>query len=249
MRPVASWIRGLLVPTKYFIEENFSGPERISADFANRLNILFREQFPTKWSELLIFLFCDKDRIINFIAFCLQNIATTQDANELEMILADGGSAWTVTNTFPEPHEYQYGDFDLTSRVPSVVESASQSALDENGLLKEAWVACYSKNPDYEKAVSKCVDFLEGMFKKHYFPKIVKPNLTLFVNDFEQNPSVLNFKGSSLLNPTSAMTILAKTFVSVRGQHTSGQGRIPTKEEAEFVLHYTIFCWNMHARP
>ena len=111
--------------------------------------------------------------------------------------------------------------------------------------MREAWLACYSRNPDYEKTVSKATDALETLYKTKYFPTDTKPNLAKFLNDFAQNPGQLRFKGDSLVIPKNQLAELSRAFVPIRGHHTSGTGRSPTKEEAEFVLHYAIFIWNI----
>jgi len=44
------------------------------------------------------------------------------------------------------------------------------------------------------------------------------------------------------------LTSLLKEASNNRGQHTKGKGRIPTKNEAEFVLNTTILVWNLHQK-
>jgi hypothetical protein len=111
-------------------------------------------------------------------------------------------------------------------------------------MLRDAWSACYARNPDYDKVVSKCCDILEGLWKK-YFPDDPKPQVKKFVHALRQNPTLLTYPGSSVVQPSSLLTDIAERFSDIRGQHTKGTGKSALKEDAEFVLHYTIFVWNL----
>ncbi len=139
---------------------------------------------------------------------------------------------------------FDKGNADLVERVPTIIREASESAINGEVQLREAWASCYSVNPDYEKTVSKCCDVLEKIWRDKYFPKDPTPNIAKFVASFKTDASKLSYKGSSIADPKNLLTNLAEKFSSIRGQHTAGTGRAPTKEEAEFVLHYSIFVWN-----
>jgi hypothetical protein len=164
----------------------------------------------------------------------------------MEYVLATGGSAFAVMMSPGDLQNYQTGIADIVERVPEVVREGSKEVLDTNTLIREAWHSCYSRNPDYAKTVSKCVDALEGLFKDKYFPKDQQPSLGRFLNDFLTTPTRLSFQGDMLLDPKSMLTELAQQFTPIRGHHTSGTGRVPTKEAAVFVLHYSIFVFQIH---
>jgi hypothetical protein len=237
------WIKSVLMFNSVWHQDY--GSEWVDPTFVNELNLLFRETFPNNTDSFIYFIFQDTDRTTNILGLCLQNYATKQYALDLEKILSVGGSAFSVMIE-PISNNYQTGIANLVQRVPMVVLDASEEALNSESLLKEAWIACYSKNPNYEKTVTRSVDVLEGLLRDKYFPKDLKPVLTRFVKDLSSNHVLLSYKGDTLINPKSAVTDLAKEFITVRGQHTKGTGRIPTKEEAEFILHYVIFVWNLH---
>lgn len=242
--PVATWIKRVL--RNAGIWENRTH-QAIDANFLSELDLHFREgvSFPRDHNEFLSFVLGNSDRTINIIALCLQNYAGPVEAYDMEHILAIGGSAYAVMITSPNYQLDTQGVADIVARVPEIVVESSKDVIDNNSLIKEAWHSCYSRNPDYEKTVSKCTDALEGLFKNKYFPKDPKPALGKFVNDFSINPSKLSFHGDTLINPKSNLTDLAKEFIPIRGHHTSGTGRTPTKEEAVFVLHYTIFAFQL----
>ncbi len=245
--PVMTWTEKVLRDANVWRDASY---QAISREFLNSLDLLFREPeaFPREESSFLPFVMRDSERTINIIALCLQNYARPSAAQKMEEILSVGGSAYAVMFNMSDPQEYNIGVADIVERVPEVVKEASQEVLDNNSLIKEAWHSCYSRNPDYAKTVNKCVDALEGLFKKAYFPNDTKPTLGKFVKDFKNDPSKLSFKGDSILNPKNLLTDLAQEFIIIRGHHTSGTGKQPTKEEAVFVLHYSIFVLQIHGK-
>lgn len=218
----------------------------IKSQFLNELQVNFREKFPHYWSEALPYIFENPGRTANILALCLQNFADQDDADELEQILSKGGSAYEVMKTDKDASEYDRGPYDLMERVSPTVKKQAEVILNEDELMREAWNYCYSRNPDYEKVVSRSCDFLENFLGEIYFPKDKKPQLKKFVHTFEKRPSMLNYKGSSIVDPKNNLTDLLRNASDIRGQHTRGKGRKPTKEEAEFVLHTTIYIWNLH---
>ena len=243
--PIATWIQSVLRNASIWSGASYRA---ISSEFLNDLDLLLREPvpFPRDHREFLSFVMSDSDRIINVVALCLQNYARPPEAFNMERILSTGGSAYAVMLNAGELQSYDRGVADIVERVPEAVREGSKEVLDANSLIREAWHSCYSRNPDYAKTVGKCVDALEGVFKVNYFPKDPRPTLGKFLNDFAANPTKLSFQGDTLLNPKSILTEMAQQFTPIRGHHTSGTGRVPSKEEAVFVLHYTIFVLQIH---
>lgn len=238
--PLKDWIKDVL----WDVEARSS--EMMEDWFVSKVSIVFRETFPRlSVGNFLNFVFNDDERVVNFLAFLLQNFAREEQASSLEEILADGGSAFAVMLTTQKASLEHQGIADLVERVSRVTLKAAQPSLDRESLLSEAWSACYSLNPDYDKVVTRCVDFLEGKLKDTCFPKAEKTNLKNFIKNIAQNPPTLVFKGDNLVSPRSLITDVATEFQSVRGQHTRGTGRSATKEEAELVLHYSIFLDNI----
>src|SRR3989338_1364464 len=246
--PIAEWIQELLLEAQAWKYKNgIYGGTEMESRFLNELNVHFREHFPRELSGFINFIFESEDRLTNVIALCLQNFATTSWASKLERILAVGGSAYKVTLTSAYPNTYDRGVADLTERIPEVVQQAVDKVIETEVLIRDAWLSCYSRNPDYAKAVGKCVDALEGLLQSRYFPADKKPSLGKFIQNLKTKPDRLSFKGDNLLKQKDQITNLAEQFIPIRGHHTSGgDGRNPTKDEAEFVLHYTIFLFSIH---
>jgi hypothetical protein len=250
--PLDTWLWNVLKSANVAKVSNgyYSTGDRryLTTEFINRSQIFLREVIPQHWNEFVNYVFSNEDRTANIIALCLQNFANANDAVRLEIILSQGGSGYEVTTTDKGASEYAKGVYDLIERVSPIVKDQSEKALSENEVLSQAWTFCYSRNPDYEKVVSRSCDFLEGYLGKIYFPKDGKPQLKKFVHAFEQTPAVLRYKGDTIVDPKSNLTSLLKEASNIRGQHTRGKGRVPTKQEAEFVLHTTIYIWNLHQK-
>jgi len=223
-----------------------SGITDLKRSFVNRLNTLFRQTFPTDLNAFMVKILYEPELTSNFLALMLQNYCSGRDAVRLEIILADGGSAFAVEKSDKTADEYETGVYDLVKRVSTEVRKQAESALSTSELIRDAWAACYSRNPDHAKTVTMCCDALEHLLRDKYEPKNMKPQLGLLVKNLRANPGKLSYKGDTLLENKFDLIALINAATSVRGSHTAGTGRNPTPDEAEYVLQATIFIWNLH---
>lgn len=245
--PIADWLYRCLQYTQAIKDDPMYNKSYLQRSFKNSLQLLFRETVPDDWNSFLAWLFKDAERLTNFLALCLQNYAQEEHARTLEVILANGGSAYAVTKTTPSAGDYDRGVYNLTMRVPEVVQAMSAHALQASDVLAEAWSACYARNPDYEKTVSRCCDFIEGFLRDRYWPSEKKTkSIAVAVKEFRSVPNLLKYKGSSFVQDPEDLINLLSGVGDIRGQHTTGKGRKPTLEEAEYILHTVIYAWNLH---
>ncbi len=235
---VAEVSSGYLTNTKRYIKESY----------VNHFQIIFREVFPQEWNQFAYFLFSDTDRLCNFLAYCLQNFADEDDAISLEYILSQGGSGYSVIKIEDNASEYKKGVYDLVERVKEIVMAQSLSAINQNKEIMEAWVKCYGRDPDYEKVVTKCQNFLEDLLKNTYLHAESKPQLGKMIGTLRNTPNKLVFKGDTVIQNKSDLLSLINNVPIFRGIHTAGTGKVPTKSEAEYVLHTTIYFWNLHQK-
>jgi hypothetical protein len=247
-RPIAQWIHDLVSDNElgYVVSSFNSNIASLKPGFVNNLNTLLRESLPADFGNFTETIFGDDELTSNFLALLLQNICKGADAVQLESILSNGGSAFAVEKVDKSAGSYDAGAYDLVKRVPEVVAAQAAQALTSNDLLKEAWNAYYSRNPDYDKTVNKCCDALEHVLRDKYEPNNRKPQLGMLLKNLQATPSKLSFKGDTLLSDKAELIDLISSATQVRGSHTAGTGRTPTSEEAEFILHCTILIWNMH---
>lgn len=216
----------------------------LKRQFRNNLQITFHETIPEEFEDFFKHIYADSDRMANYMALWLQNYTKQTQAIQLEYVLRQGSSAYQVSLVKKDANEYDTGVYDLVMRVPDEVKKSSTDAL-KNNILAEAWQLAYSRKPDDEKVVTKCCNFLEGYLGKKYFPKDPKPQLKKFVHAFQNKPASLRYLGDTIVSPKNTLTDLLVNVSDIRGQHTEGSGRTPTHEEAIFVLHATIFIWNV----
>jgi len=240
-KPLHDWMYTVLKVMGMIIEmQEIIFKIKFANNFVNEINTHFRETFPVKPDYFLDFVLENKDRTTNFLSLCLENYASYEDALILEKILSKSGSAYRVVLTSENPTRFKKGVAKLEERVPEIVRTSFGKVATTNSLLEEAWNACYSTSPNYETAVSRSVDAIEGHLQMKFFPKDLRPNISKFIKDLIAN-NKFTFKGDNLVLNKNELISIGKEFIAVRGQHQSGTGRIPTKEEAEFILHYTIF--------
>ncbi|MCY4088543.1 MAG: hypothetical protein OXF49_00160 [Candidatus Saccharibacteria bacterium] len=169
-----------------------------------------------------------------------------QEIAILNVFLKKGGLAYEVK---------KIGDFyGFHRRVPEVVERASKEALTQNPSLNKAWHFCYAKNPNPKEASQQCCNFLEGFIRDQYFPNSHEPKFGDQVKTLRENPDykkkfLANIKGSAVLQQKSETLLdLIVQFPNYRGVHTArpSRGNNPTQEQAEYILHTTIYFWNLH---
>lgn len=247
--PIANWIQAVLKDMRIYVEQSAWGPSsspaHITAAFKEILQVQLREVFPQKWGNFIEFVMNDKDRMLTIIQWCLVNCAKQATAEQLEWILSGGGSGYAVKKVKLNASEYDRGAYDLVERVPEVVKTASKQALIANDELMKAWFACYGVKPNYNEAVGACQNVLETMLRDKYLPKDAKAQLGKLIGDIKAGKQ-LSFVGSEILPEPNIMLELINTVPAYRGLHKAGTGQDATKSVAEYVLHTTIYLWNLH---
>lgn len=245
--PITRWVAGVLSGNDLIYSRGISGPvQSIKEDFADNLQITLHRVFPRPWGNFISEVFSNNRLLCNFLALLLQNYCNARDATILEVILRKGGSAYSVERTDNNSSEYDRGVYDLVKRVPEVLKLQSRKSLSENQLLLEAWNDCYKHNPSYSDVVTKCDDFIEGFLRDKYWPTEKRTkSLVLCIKEFKKNPDILSFKGSDFINDKTHLISLLGGISNIRSQHTTGTGRTPKPDEAEYILHSTIYIWSL----
>lgn len=248
--PIANWIHAVLKDMQIYVDDSAWGPAHspahITTGFKEALQVHLREVFPQRWGNFIEFVMNDKDRTLTILQWCLANYARKPDANRLEWILSNAGSGYAVKKTQPDASEYDRGVYDLVERVPEIVKKVSESALDANSELMKAWVACYGVKPNYNEVVGAAQNVLETMLRDKYLPKDAKAQLGKLIGDIKSGKK-LTFVGSEILDDPNVMLGLIDKVPGYRGLHKAGTGQDASKQIAEYVLHTTIYLWNLHA--
>jgi hypothetical protein len=66
------------------------------------------------------------------------------------------------------------------------------------------------------------------------------------IGNLRASDNKLNFKGDTVIKNKDNLLDLIDNVASFRGMHTAGKGKKPNKDEAEYILHTTIYIWNLH---
>lgn len=247
--PIANWIRSVLNDMQIYVDASGWGPSHTAAhiktSFKEALQVHLREVYPQMWGSFINFVMSDKDRTLTILQWCLAHYARQSDANRLEWILSNAGSGYAVKKTQPNASEYDRGPYDLVERVPEVVKKSSEQALNANGELMKAWVACYGVKPNYNEVVGASQNVLEAMLRDKYLPKDAKAQLGKLIVDIKSGKK-LTFVGSEILDDSNVMLNLIDKVPGYRGLHKAGTGQDASKPIAEYVLHTTIYLWNLH---
>jgi len=217
----------------------------LDAKFRRFLQREFMRNFPDDWPHFIREVVADEELLADYLSLLLRNFANGSQAKVLESLLRHVNSEFTVKATKNDAEDYDVGCFDLEYRVPRAVRTNANNALNSQ-LLLDAWHACYgTRSPDYEKCVSACADFLEGYLRDKFYPEMERTKtIPQFINDFKE-PEKIGFVGDGFVKDRMSLVSLLTGLSNARGQHTTGKGRPPTPEDAKYVLHTTIYIWNL----
>lgn len=243
---VLSWIENVLIKHQMYrpqFSRNVSDSKLVLP-----INRALRKTIRTSWSAFLVDIQEDVPTFRNVLTYLLQNVANAEEGVEVETILSDTSSAYSVD--FKE-EDVRHGALigrvtrmKLVYRVPPVVKEQALDIMRTDQLLAEAWESHYGINPDDEKTVTRCTDALAGLLRDTYFPEEKRPQLGTLLGKMRKDPERYPLPANSLYDSDKFLELM-KDFSKIRGNHKSGTGRTPTHEEASFVLHYTIMLFQL----
>ena len=123
-------------------------------------------------------------RLIDFLLADLQAdvIGNRPAADELQVLLTQGGSAWAVGERIP-------GSLGLVRRVPEGVQVAAEQSFSlgpAGQLLKQAWGNAYGLQPNASSAYRDAVRAAEAAATPVVSPKNLKGTLGTVIRDMEQ---------------------------------------------------------------
>ena len=243
--PIENWMRETLKRKKLLVQSGVYVKWFITDGFKESLHVNFRETYPRDWSPFAAYVFGDAERAITILQFCLSYLAHEKEANHLEHILRVGGSGYRVVKTNEDAGAYTEGAYDLIKRVPEALDEAAKPALDQNQQLMEAWRSCYGVEPNYGNVVQQCQNVLEEVLRDDYLPNDKAPQLGKLIGDIEAG-KIMAFKGCDVPEDPNILLKLIDKIPGYRGMHTAGTGKDPSKDQAEYILHTTIYFWGLH---
>lgn len=230
------------------------GLGQVLDDFIHPLNRSLRKNIPSNDTQFWANISSNVILFRNVLSFMLQNVADINDARELEKILIEGSSAYSVEfikgnevrgiRTSKGETIFEHVSAKLTYRVAPIVKKQADETIRNERLLGQAWEFYYGLESDDEKTVVRSTDALSGLLRDQFFPDEKRPVLGTILNKISEDPSKYPFPANSIYE-TKDLIKLMKQFSKIRGNHQKGTGRMPTHEEAGFVLHLTITIFQL----
>jgi hypothetical protein len=160
-------------------------------------------------------------------------------AESLDEILALGGSHWRVNTDHLEAR--------VDDAVREAVEQARNASKGTSASthLRDAWAACYGRNPVPGKAYSEAIKAVESASAPVVSPKNSKATLGTILGDLRANPGLWQFA----IAPGSISPVIDAMSTLWDGQTDRHGGVLPTApiapmaEEAALLLAATLVHW------
>ena len=141
-----------------------------------RLQAAFGMLLPNHVSDL------EAEQALDVIDYLLaEGDVDSKDCEELEQLLAEGGSAWRAT-----PHGLQ-------KRVDDTLQRTVASVINARGrpgqYLEDAWQKAWGRRPDASGAYRAAVQAVEAVYQPIVSPKNKLTTLGRIISDIEKKPS------------------------------------------------------------
>ena len=217
----------------------------INSTFKRDLEFRIRRIVPNQVGSFINSWTSNPGGTCDLLTLMLQNYASDVQVTELVDLLRVNSSAYTAEPTGRGSVD-ELGGYVLVRRVPEAVRQQAEIVLSASDLMRNAWNACYKMPPDYIEAVRLANDFMEGLLRDKFWSGRTRPyTVGQVVDKFEQDDSMLHFKAESFLTDKTKVIALLKGIANIRGEHTTGDGRNPTADEAEFIVQTSIYLYTL----
>ncbi|MFK4070409.1 hypothetical protein [Streptomyces sp. NPDC029674] len=167
--------------------------------------------------------------------------ASTQDLRqELDYILTEGGSAYTVN---PDKNGLcRRVDVTLRRSLEAAVQAADKQGQDAGKHLREAFAAAYGISPNPSVAYSESVKAVEAVANPLFLPKSPEPTLGAVRSTLDQGRNkyemVVQDRTGDPANINAAVELLNLLWHGQRDRHAGGPTTRPmTQEAAETAVH------------
>lgn len=163
-----------------------------------------------------------------------------QGRESLELMLRDGGSAWTVAR---EPLRLERRVSDEEHQLYAAATTPGDEASTE---LQEAWGKVYGRDPSPSYAWTHAIKAVEILLHPIVSPVNDKATLGSMLAALEAKPAKWTLTlatSSKTVGPVEALTAMLRLIWPNPDRHGSGSGssRAPTQEEAEQVVRLAVF--------
>lgn len=167
---------------------------------------------------------------LDVLDFTLGLPQAEDEGDDLQTILALGGSVWTVSADGTA----------LERRVDSTVRDAASAAMrpddEASGELAQAWSKTFGRHPDPSDAWDHAIKAVEALAIPLVIPKKDKPNLGGVAGELKAHPDRWTFA----LGPVATFESMLRLMWVNPDRHGGADRRTPSQEEAEAVTLLTV---------
>lgn len=235
------WAKGVIALGKEALAKKYDRRFRTTLP-----QIVGQERLTTYWGRA-----SEDERLalVDFLLFSLQeegasssaNSQQRQRANNLQRMLIEAGSLWTVTF---EPY------WGLTHRATEgaqkQVEAVTAGTTDAAREVAKAWQACYRQDPDYDRAYDSAVLAIEAAVLPHTSPKDGLATLGKALSHMRDTSTKWSVAGSQIDGVDAVVALLEAVWTN-QERHAKNTGAVVAaqREETEFVVSaaVTIVQW------
>jgi hypothetical protein len=159
----------------------------------------------------------------------------TISADNLRLILAAGGSVWTVS---PNNRSLQRA---VDSQTQAAFELATSSADVASSELREAWANTYGRSPDPSDAWDHSIKAVEAALRPIVCPNHTRATLANVIGELRTGQWKLNVRGRARDNSIQPLIQNLELLWPDPNQHGSPTPELPaTREEAAAVVQLAV---------
>lgn len=239
--PLQHWLEGMF---------GYRGPGGMSKDLmmdvANSIRLPLRPSsrgvFDGVEMQRQIFAICSRDQEVFLdVVDATLHLKRGRKADDLRKVLEVGASAWTVADN----------NLSLERRVEPTAKLAAQMAMspqdEASEELRVAWSAAYGREPDPSDAWDHAIKAAEAVLVPLVVPNQAKPQFGHVLGQLKNQGNLwfLELPGQNLHHDVAPLVEMLSLLWPNPDRHANGQGRQPTLEEAQAVVHLavTIVQW------
>jgi hypothetical protein len=201
-----------------------------------------RTRYPNEWSDTLALMHLARTRdgtvLLDIVDATLADSVDRLEAEDLERLLTDAGSAWHVAADGNALHRR------VSSAARQAMEATSGTTAADH--LNAAWAAAYGRHPDPSLAYSQAIKAVESASIPVVLPQDRLATLGKVIGELGQQPQRWQIAisapgGGSQADITSLLAMLRLLWNGQTDRHgSSGTPVLVTHQAAEAGVHLAL---------
>jgi len=239
--PIRHWLDGAFgCPGGQFIARRSRTAVMLAVAATCRVPLNAGAHSSRLYNEIIEFCNWDQEQFLDVVHATIQLTQEYWSVEELEEMLAYGGSAWTATKT------------GLQRRVEPVAQTAYDNAVSQahdpaSDELAEAWRKAYGREPDPSDAWDHSIKAVEAVLIPIVVPTQDKPHLGHVLGQLDRQDArwQLLLTAQQGITPMETLVGMLRLIYPNPDRHPGPERRVPMLEEAQAAVHLavTIVQW------